>query len=208
MAFCNSCGASLNDGTKFCNKCGAAVSVTPGAPAMTPPAATAPPTSSGGSGALKIVLIVIGVIVLIAILGMVTCGIVIHRIAKSAHVSQNGENVKVDTPFGNLETSSDPDKIAKDLGVDIYPGAQIAKGGAATASFGSIHTVSVTFTSTDSLGKVCDFYKQRITNAMSSSADSSHCNFVSNDQKNMITVNVQSDGDNVKVVITNVSKGK
>ena len=48
MAFCNSCGATLADGTNFCSKCGKPV--TPGA---SPSAATAtglpsPPPSTGG----------------------------------------------------------------------------------------------------------------------------------------------------------------
>ncbi len=209
MAFCNSCGASLNDGTKFCNKCGAAtgVAAAPGTPISAPrPVPPAAPSSGGSSSALKIILIIVAVIVFIGILGMVTCGIVVHRIAKSAHVSQNGDSVKVESPFGNIETSSDPAKVAKDLGVDIYPGAELQKNGTATVTFGSIHTVTASFTSSDSLDKVCDFYRSRFANAMTSSSDSNHCNFVSNDQKNMITVNVQSSSDGTKVQISNVTK--
>ena len=121
MAFCNSCGAPLNEGTKFCNKCGNAVTGAPAAAAQ--PITPAPPPSKGGSSALKMVLIIVGVIVLIGILGVATIGIVGYRIAKSAHVSQKGDNVKVETPFGSMETSTDPDKTAEELGVEIYPGA-------------------------------------------------------------------------------------
>ena len=80
------------------------------------------------------------------------------------------------------------------------------KGGAATATFGSIHTVTASFSTTDSLDKVCAFYKSRFPNAMASNADDTHCNFVSNDQKNMITVNAQASGDVTKVQVSNVSK--
>jgi zinc ribbon protein len=209
MAFCNSCGASLNDGTKFCNKCGAAtgVAAAPGTPVSAPrPVPSAVPSSGGSSSALKIILIIVAVIVFIGILGMVTCGIVVHRIAKSAHVSQNGDNVKVETPFGSMETNKDPAQVAKDLGVDIYPGAEFQKNGSASVNFGSIHTVTASFTTSDSLDKVCDFYRSRFPSAMTSSSDSDHCNFVSNDGKNMITVNAQSGGDRTKVQISNVTK--
>ena len=43
MAFCNSCGATLNDGTKFCNKWGATVSV-PRRRLSARPVAVAPPS--------------------------------------------------------------------------------------------------------------------------------------------------------------------
>jgi len=200
MAFCNSCGATLNPDAKFCNKCGAAAP--PGAPPATVPAAT--PT--GGSSTLKLILIVIGVIILIGILGMVTCGVVVHRALKNARVSQNGDHVKVETPFGSMETSADPEQVAKELGVDIYPGAEVQKSGASSMTFGSIHTVTAIFASDDPLDKVCDFYKSKFPNAVTTSSDQNHCTIVSNDQKNMVTVNVQPIGDHTKFQITNVTK--
>lgn len=205
MAFCNSCGATLSDGTKFCNKCGAAVSA-PAAVAARPVPAAPAPASTGSSSALKIILIIVAVIVVIGILGLATISFIGYRIAKSSHIHEENGNVKVDTPFGKVETSSDPAQVAKNLGIDIYPGAEIQKGGAATATFGSIHTVTASFSTTDSLDKVCAFYKARIPNAMASNADDTHCNFVSNDQKNMITVNAQTNGDVVKIQVSNVSK--
>ena len=204
MAFCNSCGATLADGTKFCNKCGAAVT----GPAMSAPAGAAPAAvpSKGGGGALKIILIIIGVIVLIGILGMVTCGVVLHRFANRARVHQDGDNVKIETPFGSVESTKDASKAAADLGIDIYPGAEVQKNGASSATFGSIHTVTAMFTSTDGMDKVCSFYKEKFPNAMASTSDQNHCTLVSNDNKNMVTINVESSGDGSKFQITNVTK--
>src|ERR1700722_12588318 len=128
MAFCNSCGAALTPGTKFCNKCGApqaAVAASGATPAVPTPGPIPPPPATGGSSALKIILIVVGVIVVIGILGVATVGFIGYRIAKSAHVSQQGDHVKAETPFGTFETSKDPEQVAKDLGVDIYPGADM-----------------------------------------------------------------------------------
>jgi hypothetical protein len=201
MAFCNSCGATLSPGTKFCNKCGAVVSGGPSALAVPPP--TSP---TGGSSALKIILIVVAVIVGIGILCIATVGIVGYRIAKSAHVRQEGDHVKVETPFGNVETSKDPEQAAKDLGIDIYPGAEVQKNGASSATFGAIHTVTANFESSDPVDKVCAFYKTKFPNAMATTSDQNRCTIVSNEQKNMVTVNVEPSGDGSKFQITNVSK--
>jgi hypothetical protein len=167
---------------------------------------TAPPPSSGSSGALKIILIIIGIIVLIGILGMVTCGVIVHRIAKSAHVSQKGDNVKVETPFGNMETSTDPAKTAEELGVEIYPGAEPQKNGSASVTFGSLHTVTAVFESSDSVDKVCDFYRTKFPNATVSSSDHSQCSIFSGDKGNSMTITVISRGDGSRFTIAKLTK--
>src|SRR3977135_2894714 len=65
MAFCGSCGIALNNSSVFCPGCGAKASqqaAQPAAPAGNIPAAssagTPPPTVTGSSSAMKIVLIV------------------------------------------------------------------------------------------------------------------------------------------------------
>src|ERR1700733_13338925 len=212
MAFCNSCGATLNAGTKFCNKCGspvasdasAPVAASAAAPGVTPAAPAQTPT--GGSSALKIILIVAAVIIGLGILGVATVGIIGYRIAKSTRVTQNGDHVKVQTPFGEVETSKDPDQAAKDLGVDLYPGAVVQRNGASSVSMGNIHTASALFETSDAPDKVCSFYKSRFPGAMVTTSDQNHCTIVSNNQKNMITINIQTRGDNTKLQITNVSK--
>ena len=209
MAFCNSCGATLNAGTKFCNKCGAVVPAGPVAPSMSsaPPPPAQP--STGGSSALKIILIVIAIIVGLGILSVGAFSFFVYRVAKSArdkvHITQEGDQVKIDSPFGTL-SANDPEQAAKDLGVDVYPGAQAQKNGNASITFGNIHTTSATFQSSDSLDKVCAFYKAKFPNAMSTSSDQNRCNIVSSDQKNMITINLEASGDTTKIQITNVTK--
>jgi hypothetical protein len=209
MAFCNSCGAALTAGTKFCNKCGAAVPAGPAAPGATlSPLPPAPPASTGGgTSTLKIILLIIAIIVGLGILSVGAFSFFVYRVAKSARVSHDGQHVKVETPFGNMETSKDPEQAAKDLGVDIYPGAQAQKTGNASMTFGNMHTVTASFQSSDSADKICDFYKSRLPNATSTSAQN-RCNVIFSDQQNnhMITVNVQSDGDTSKIQIASVTK--
>jgi len=148
---------------------------------------------------------VVAVIVGIGILGMVTCGIVIHHIAKGSHVTQEGDRVRVETPFGTVN-ANDPEQAAKDLGVDIYPGAQIQKNGAADVAFGPVHTVAANFISSDSVDKVCTFYKSKFPASTVKTSDQNRCTIVSNDQQNMITINVEGGGGTTNIHIASVTK--
>ena len=203
MAFCNSCGAPLAEGTKFCSKCGTTVTGAPAAAAR--PIAPGPPPSKGGSSALKIILIIVGVIVLIGVLAVASFSFFIYRVAKNAHVTQKGDNVKVDTPFGSF-SANDPEETVKELNLEVYPGAQVQKNGTATMTIAGIHTVTANFQSSDPVDKVCDFYKSKFPNANVSSSDQTHCNIVSTDQSNSTTVNVQSSGDGSRFQIVAVTK--
>jgi len=210
MAFCNSCGATLNAGTKFCNKCGAAVPAGPATPGATlsplPPAPPySPPPSKGGSSALKIILIIIAIIVGLGILTVGAFSFFVYRVAKSAHVTQKGDSVKVDTPFGSF-SANDPDQTVKELGVDVYPGAQVQKAGTASATVFGVHTVTARFESGDSVEKVCDFYKTKFPNANIRSSDQNQCSIIAGDQGNSTTVSVQSSGDGCQFQIVAVSK--
>jgi len=206
MAFCNSCGAALNAGTKFCNKCGAAVTAPPMAtPAPLPPAQPA----TGGSSALKIILIVLAIIVGLGIISVGAFSFFVYRVAKSArdkvHISQEGDQVKIDSPVGSFSANSS-DQAPKDLGVDVYPGAQAQKDGNASMTFGSVHTVTASYASSDSLDKVCTFYKSKFPNAMTTTSDQNQCTIISNTQNGMITINIEANGDATKIQISNVNK--
>ena len=100
MAFCNSCGATLSPGARFCNKCGGAILASAPAsafqaaaasPSVTPATASpSQPTPTQGGGALKVVLIVVGVIVLVGILGLASIGFFAWRVARAtARVPQH-----------------------------------------------------------------------------------------------------------------------
>jgi len=195
-------------GAQFCNECGATVSGAPAAAVAppTPAAVPPPPPAAGSSGALKVVLIIVAAVIGLGILSIVSLAIFVHHFAKNTRVHQEGDKVRVETPFGSVDTNTDSRQVAKDLGVDVYPGAEVQKNGAATATIGKVHTVSATFTTSDSVDKVCAFYKSRFPNAMVSSSDQDRCTYVSNDQKNMVTLNVESSGDGTRIQITNVNQ--
>jgi hypothetical protein len=218
MAFCNACGTNIVPGTRFCSKCGAAIltsslppvapppavgSVPPALPV--PPVAAAPAPASGG-GALKVILIVVGVIVLVGILGIASVGYFAWHVAHRTRVRHEGDNVKVETPFGTVQTTKDPQEAARNLGVDLYPGAKVLDEGATSTTFGSVHTSALNFATSDSVDQVCSFYKPKFPNAMVMTTESNQCSIVSNDQKGMITLNVKVEEGKTRIIITNVSK--
>jgi hypothetical protein len=213
MAFCNSCGASIAPGTRFCNKCGAAILSSSPAAAVSsstpvgaaPPVAPVPvpaPTSDGG--ALKAILIVVGVIVLVGILGVVSAGFFAYRIARRAHIHQDGDNVKVETPFGTIQTTKDPQEAARNLGVDVYPGADVLREGASSVMLGAVHTTSLKFETSDSLENVSNFYKSKFPNATVTSTEADRCMIVYSDQQNVININIKTAGGKTTVMITHV----
>lgn len=210
MAFCNSCGAALNAGTKFCNKCGAAAASAPVAAIPTPaPLPPAQPATGGGSSALKIILIVIAIIVGLGVISVGAFSFFVYRVAKSArdkvHISQEGDHVKIDSPVGSFSANSS-EQAPKDLGVDVYPGSEAQKNGNASMTFGSVHTVTASYASSDSLDKVCAFYKSKFPNAMTTTSDQNRCTIISSDSNGMITINIEANGDATKFQISNVNK--
>ncbi len=82
--FCNGCGAPMGDGVRFCPACGKPSSAEI-VPAATPGpmfTGSTPPTASGG--AMKIVLIIVGVIGLIGVLMIGSCFYIGYHFKKAA----------------------------------------------------------------------------------------------------------------------------
>ena len=167
-----------------------------GSPAVVPPPAHCPSSDgirSGAQGqpaarprvaanAVKIILIVVAVIVGIGIIGAVTVGFVIHRAISRTHIESRDGNVRVHSPFGNVETSSDPEEAAKNLGVDVYPGSTVVKGSAANMSFGKAHTAAAQFETSDSPDTVAQFYRSKYPSATFSSSEADHFSSISRRQ--------------------------
>jgi hypothetical protein len=166
-----------------------------------PGVAPAAKSSSGAKTILIVVLVIVGFIVL----GIAGLGIVGWQIARHSRVQKNGEQVKVETPFGTVESTNNADEALNKLGIEVYPGARPQRG-AAVSSFAGMHTVTAAYESDDSADKVADFYKTRFPNARVSVAGSDHYSIVSTDKNNVTTINVEARGDKTMFVITNVTK--
>jgi len=200
MAFCNSCGATQEAGARFCPKCGAAV---PGAATATAAAHSVPAGQPQNNNAIKIVLIVVAAIVVLGILGVGAATFIGFRIARHTRIENKDGNVRVQTPFGTVQSTNDPGEVSRNLGVDLYPGARVLKGNAAT--IGGMHTVEAEFESDDSAETVMAFYSARFPNAGVTVKDQNHYTIVSAEKKNLVTINVMPEDGKTRVSIANVS---
>jgi hypothetical protein len=206
MAFCNFCGATLDGGAKFCIKCGAtqpigkAPSTTLSAPA---PIATTPAPQN--SNALKIILIAVAVIVGLGILGIAAVSFIGYRIASHTRVHNRDGNVRVETPFGTVQSTTDPELAARDLGIDSYPGATVVKGTTSKMNMGNMHTAAADFETSDSPSTVADFYKSKVPGANVISSESDHYTIISTDKKNMLTINIEPKDGKTRIHIAKVS---
>jgi hypothetical protein len=205
MAFCNSCGATLDSGAKFCNKCG---TTQPGAAAAAPvfsPGAAAPGTPQKSAGALKVILIVVAVIVVFGILAVGAFSFFAYRIARHSRVHNENGNVRVETPFGTVNTTTDPDEAARNLGIDSYPGAEVVKGTTSDMTMGNMHTASADFETSDPVSTVAEFYKSKVPNANVVSSTGDHYAIISTDKKNMLTINIEPKNGRTRIHITKIS---
>lgn len=207
MAFCNSCGAALESGTKFCNKCGAAASAASAAPAASGAAAPGAPPQQSGGNAVKIILIVVAVLVGMGILGIATVSYIGYRIAKSSHVTQRNGKVSIDSPLGSMEANGDAEDAAREIGIDLYPGAKAQKNGSVTMTIAGVHTTTAVLQTSDSADKVAEFYRAKLPNANYSNQGDTYSMY-SGDKDDMTTVTIQGRGDATMIQLTRVSKAK
>jgi hypothetical protein len=167
-SFCSKCGAELSPDTRFCQGCGAPTGL-PAAAAMpagvTPggqvPLAPAPTVTTRSSGALKVVLIIVGVIVGLGLLSAVAVMFGIWRISQSVHVDPSG-GVTISTPAGRISTghTSAAHLSETEVGAPIYPGAIAEEGGFKLgAESGSMATY--VFKTSDSVPQVLAFYRDK-----------------------------------------------
>ena len=108
---------------------------------------------------------------------------------------------RIHTPFGSV-TADDPAAVAKQLGVDLYPGARAIKGSAAVG-FGGMQVAAGKFESDASPEKILEFYQRRYPKAAIRviGADSS---MVFSTDQGMITIKVRSRGDGSLIEIARV----
>jgi hypothetical protein len=127
-----------------------------------------PPQKSGG--ALKVILIAVGVIVVLIVIGIVGVGLFIKKAVLDNVSVKEGPGgkaeVTLNTPAGKLKIDSKSEITEEKLGVPIYPGAR-AEEGAGSISFSGEGDKAGTFggasfTTTDSVDKVIEFYKGRL----------------------------------------------
>jgi hypothetical protein len=202
MAFCNSCGETLQPGAKFCAKCGATLPAA--VPDSIPSASSVTPTQ-GSNSALKIILIVVAALIGLGILGTATAGFFAWKVAHGTHIESRDGKVRVESPMGSVITSNDSEDVVKNLGIDVYPGAQALKDGAANVSAGPMHTVTANFETNDPPERVADFYKSKLPHANVNVSDEKNFTIVAAGNGRFITVTIAAEDGKTKFTIANVS---
>ncbi|MGA3346414.1 MAG: zinc ribbon domain-containing protein [Terracidiphilus sp.] len=157
-SFCTKCGAALSPDKQICTACGAPAAAGSAVGVSAQPAL---PPAPSGSSAVKIIVIVIAVFVGIGILGAGAFGFMVWRIARTVHVSGNGDQMTMSLPNGTVDVNAADTFSASDLGTDIYPGAQSAKGGM-RMKMPTESVVAGVFLTSDPKEQVVDFYKNKL----------------------------------------------
>ncbi len=205
MAFCTSCGATLEGSAQFCVKCGTrqAGAVPAGGGAAAAPARA---QAQGGGNALKIVLIVVAGLVLLGIVGTIGSLIFLHKVAKETKIaiSDAKGDSHVVTPFGTVETSKDAGDIAEKLGVEIYPGAKALPGASDVQAMG-MHATTGIFQTSDSPDKVAAFYRNLYPKAMYTESNGEHNILAGSHGKGMLTINIKEEEGATRITIVNTS---
>lgn len=154
MPACPQCGAETPESAHFCASCG----LRTGAGAAADPELPAgPPPRWGGR---KVVL---GFLIAVAVLALIFLVAMIYFIKNTTIVTSTQGNSRVESPIGVLATSNDPIKIAKGLGLDVYPGAAGEKSAQADLNANSI--ASMLFRTPATPRQVIEFYHVRYPDA-------------------------------------------
>ncbi|MGH9556547.1 MAG: zinc ribbon domain-containing protein [Terriglobales bacterium] len=204
MAFCTSCGANVDVTATTCPKCGAALAGAAAASSAAPAAGT--PPAKKGSSAVKIILMVLGAFFLLG--ALVVGGLIYgaYRIADSVKVKNEGGEARVETPFGTVEANKDPKEIAKDLDVEIYPGATPLKEGNSSVTFGGMKVATAMFETSDRSQKVYEFYKEEFPKANMATSDGDKHTIMAGDRNDFVTIVIEEQGGKTRITIARTSK--
>ena len=221
--FCSKCGVELSPDTRFCQGCGAptglpAATATPAGsapagqvPVGQVPAGMAPAAAAPSTGALKLVLIIVGVIVGLGLLSAVAVMFGIWRISRSVHVDPSG-GVTISTPAGRISTghTSAAHLSETEVGAPIYPGAIAEEGGFKVgAESGSMATY--VFKTSDSVPQVLAFYRDKFgpKTSVIETPQGGIITAAKNDNEGvMVTVGRNENEDKTSIAITHATSTK
>jgi len=170
----------------------------------------AAPVRSGGSSAVKIILIVVVVIVGLGILGASVVGFMVWRVAHAIHENAKTGQITLSTPGGTMTAGSTKSPSADELGTDIYPGAQAEQGGMhMELPTGSI--VSGAFETSDPKDAVLNFYKGKFGSDASvfDSANGAMISLKKGEHETVVvTISAESDGKTKIAIVHTKNKGQ
>ncbi|HEY7856110.1 MAG TPA: zinc ribbon domain-containing protein [Terriglobales bacterium] len=156
MPQCSQCGSEVDSASNFCSQCGLRL---PAGEA----AAAAHPDEQGSSRWRRGTRVVLTFLAVIATLAVIFVVFVVYFIRHTTIVTNSPSGSRVEAPFGVFTQSNDPAKLAKSLGLDLYPGAKGEK--SAQAELAGATLVLMDFRTAASPRQVIEFYHQRYPDA-------------------------------------------
>ncbi|HET8666627.1 MAG TPA: zinc ribbon domain-containing protein [Terriglobales bacterium] len=220
MAFCTSCGSTMDQGAKFCPACGtqvpavatakpaspagAAAAAAPSYPAQSygvQPVGVQPVKGSGsGGGIVKVLLIVFVIVLGLAVLSAAGLFWAAHKVKNAIRVEQSGNSASVQLPGFKATSNTDALKVAQELGVDVYPGASALEG-ASSVTMGNMIVGNVEFETGDPIDKVEQFYKARFPRSQISTSNEDTSTLVTMTGKGLITITLDRNGSKTHINI-------
>ena len=193
MAFCSRCGASIDQSANFCPSCRTPVGAPPvPAPVAQPEGGSVPPARQG-SGALKVVLIILAVVVALGVLATASAIFIGYRFARSTRVMKHGQRAIIETPVGTIEANAGGSEGADKACASYYPQARGARH-VGSVKFGGLS--AAVCESDDPPEKVADYFRSRISEA----------NLVVSDRGKHV-ISGRADGSRITVVIEERASG-
>jgi hypothetical protein len=230
--FCTNCGSAIGDDQKFCNKCGSAVIVStappaspaqPLAPSGAPPSVniTAVPVAASSpappvraipgksSGALKVIVAIVGFLALVSVLAIGSCfyiGYKVKQKAKSLMMDARSAESRTGTsttPELHLSEGGAGSSAAAAATVDVppYPGSTpTSSGGQLSAGLTGAASAQEYLTD-DSVDKVEAFYKDKFGSKIDIKESAGNAMFYYLTRQGMTTVTMTRDEESGKTKI-------
>jgi flagellar basal body-associated protein FliL len=173
-----------------------------------PQPAGAPPKKSG---ALKIILIILGVFVVLIMLVIGVIGFGVWRVARAVHKNPNG-TVSINVPGGgSISAGANGQFTEAQLGIAIYPGAQQQKD-SLQMSIGGKTMITANFLTPDPKDQVIAFYKDKAGPSAQTMSTSDMAQFIVDDGTGdqttvMITQNANAHNGETSITIIRAPKG-
>jgi hypothetical protein len=120
------------------------------------------PAKSGGSSALKIILIILGIFAFLVLLVVCLLAYACHKVKQSFHTDSKTGETTISVPGTSISANSSMKYTADELGTDVYPGAEAAKSGNMKMNIAGNSVVSASFLTSDSKDQVVAFYKDKL----------------------------------------------
>lgn len=166
-------------------------------------------------GVIGSIFLVLGILALVAVVGIVSGGFYIARhVRVSTAEGLHGETVDVETPFGSVHVREDSRLNAKSFGVPIYPGAKLShdhhKLANVELNFGSeereITLAAGEYVTPDSIDKVREFYRDELPHWMISTDRHGAVNFSFTEGGHKKIVVLKERGDMTLIALVSVGE--